>query len=257
MGSLEVRQFMCLNDNFGVLVHDPDSGSTAAIDVPDAEAVARELDAAGWTLTHILVTHHHADHTQGVAPLKEKTGCFVIGPADSAEQTGLCDQTVRDGDVVRFGDYQVDAIATPGHTLDQISYHLPEAGLAFTGDTLFAMGCGRVFEGTPEMMWASLQKLVTKLPPDTVVYCGHEYTLANARFAVTVDPANSALADRLAEVETLREAGKPTLPTTMALELQTNPFLRATDPGVQEAVGMVGAAPAAVFAEVRRRKDSF
>ncbi|MEI2387092.1 hydroxyacylglutathione hydrolase [Breoghania sp. JC706] len=257
MSLLEIRQFMCLDDNFGVLAHDPKSGATLTVDVPDADAVARELDKAGWKLTHILITHHHADHTQGLKALKAKTGAHVIGPVKSASRFPEFDQNVGDGDTVRFGAYDICCIATPGHTLDQISYWLPEAEVAFTGDTLFAMGCGRIFEGTPEMMWASLEKLVTMLPPQTAIYCGHEYTLANARFAVTVDPANSALADRLAEVETLREAGKPTLPTTMALEKQTNPFLRARDPGVQEAVGLIGAPADEVFAEVRHRKDTF
>ena len=257
MGSLEIRQFMCLDDNFGVLAHDPGSGATLAVDVPDADAVAAELDKAGWKLTHILITHHHADHTQGLKALKQKTGAHVIGPVKSASRFAEFDQSVGDGDAVRFGDGEIRCIATPGHTLDQISYWIPDAAVAFTGDTLFAMGCGRIFEGTPDMMWASMEKLRATLPPHTEIYCGHEYTLANARFAVTVDPSNSALAERLAEVEALRAAGKPTLPTTMALEMQTNPFLRAGDPGVQEGVGLAGAPADEVFAEVRRRKDSF
>ncbi|WP_321341523.1 hydroxyacylglutathione hydrolase [Breoghania sp.] len=257
MGSLEIRQFTCLNDNFGVLAHDPDTGKTLAVDVPDADAVMAELEAAGWKLTHILITHHHADHTQGLAALKARTGAFVIGPAKSATRVGPFDQSVGDGDVVPFGGDEIRCIATPGHTLDQISYWLPGAGVAFTGDTLFAMGCGRLFEGSAEVMWASLEKLIDMLPSQTRIYCGHEYTLANARFAVSVDPANAALADRLAEVEALRAAGKPTLPTTMALEMQTNPFLRVHDAGLQEAIGLAGAPAAEVFAEVRRRKDSF
>lgn len=257
MPSLEIRQFTCLSDNFGVLVHDPETGSTAAIDVPDAATVSAELKKAGWTLSHILITHHHADHTQGLKQLKDETGAHVVGPAMSATQIGLYDETVDDGDTVRFGDYDVCCIATPGHTLDQISYWIPDGEVAFTGDTLFAMGCGRVFEGTPEMMWSSLDKLITMLPPQTSIYCGHEYTLANAKFAVSVDPANSALARRLAEVEALRAANKPTLPTTMALEKETNPFLRVRDPGVQATVGLAGASAAEVFTEVRRRKDTF
>ncbi|WP_321504838.1 hydroxyacylglutathione hydrolase [Breoghania sp.] len=257
MGSLEIRQFMCLNDNFGVLAHDPETGATFAVDVPDANAVMAELDAAGWKLTHILITHHHADHTQGLAALKAQTGAFVIGPAKSADRVGRFDQSVDDGDVVPFGSDKIHCIATPGHTLDEISYWLPDAGVAFTGDTLFAMGCGRLLEGSAEVMWASLEKLINKLPSDTRIYCGHEYTLANARFAVSVDPANAALADRLAEVEALRAAGKPTLPTTLALEMQTNPFLRVKDAELQEAVGLAGAPATEVFAEVRRRKDSF
>ena len=257
MGSLEIRQFMCLNDNFGVLAHDPETGATFAVDVPDADAVMSELQAAGWKLTHILITHHHADHTQGLAALKARTGAFVIIPRKSSDRVGPFDQKVDDGDVVPFGSDEIRCIATPGHTLDEISYWLPGSGVAFTGDTLFAMGCGRLLEASPEVMWASLEKLVEKLPSDTRIFCGHEYTLANARFAVSVDPANAALADRLAEVEALRAAGKPTLPTTMALELQTNPFLRVQDAGLQDAIGLAGVPAAEVFAEVRRRKDSF
>ena len=257
MARLEIRQFTCLSDNFGVLIHDPQTGATASIDVPDAAPVEAELAANGWTLSHIFITHHHADHTQGVAPLKAKTGAKVIAPADSAQRIGGVDETISDGDRFSFGSLNVHCVATPGHTLDQISFWIPDAQVAFTGDTLFALGCGRVFEGTPAMMWASLDKLAGMLPPETAVYCGHEYTLANARFALTVDPDNEALAARVREIEALRAAGKPTLPTTMAAERATNPFLRARDPGVQKAVGLTGAPAAEVFAEVRRRKDSF
>lgn len=257
MARLEIRQFTCLNDNFGVLIHDPQTGATAAIDVPDAAPVEAELAASGWTLSHIFITHHHADHTQGVAPLKAATGAKVIAPADSADRIGNVDETVSDGDRFTFGSLEVHCIATPGHTLDQISFWIPDASVAFTGDTLFALGCGRIFEGTPTMMWDSLDKLAGMLPPETHVYCGHEYTLANARFALTVDPDNEALAARVQEVERLRADGRPTLPTTMAAERATNPFLRARDAGVQKAVGLAGAPAAEVFAEVRRLKDNF
>ncbi|AXS38844.1 hydroxyacylglutathione hydrolase [Breoghania sp. L-A4] len=257
MTPLEIRQFTCLNDNFGVLIHDPQSGATAAIDVPDAGTVLAELTDSGWTLSHIFITHHHADHTQGLSALKSATGAQVIAPEDSAEKIGDVDQTVRDGDRFAFGPYNVHCIATPGHTLDQISYWIPDASVAFTGDTLFALGCGRIFEGTPAMMWESLDKLAGMLPPETEVYCGHEYTLANARFALSVDPNNEALISRARDIEALRAQNKPTLPTTMAAERATNPFLRARDAGVQKAVGMPGASAAEVFAEVRRRKDNF
>lgn len=257
MTQLEIRQFMCLSDNFGVLIHDPETGATASIDVPEAEPVLAELSATGWKLSHIFVTHHHDDHTQGIAPLKRETGAKVIAPADTAARIGNVDETVSDGDRFEFGTLQVHCIATPGHTLDQISYWIPEATVAFTGDTLFALGCGRVFEGTHEMMWGSLDKLAGTLPPETAIYCGHEYTLSNARFALTVDPENRELAQRVDQVEALRAEGKPTLPTTMAAERATNPFLRARDAGVQAAVGLVGAEPGEVFAEVRRRKDAF
>ncbi len=254
---LEVRQFLCLSDNFGVLIHDPTDGTTIAVDVPDAQAYRDELAATGWSLSHILITHHHWDHTQGLSELKQATGAHVTGPELSRHRISDMDRFVEDGDRIRCGGLEIEAIATPGHTLDQISWWIPEAGIAHTGDTLFALGCGRVIEGDMEMMWASLDKLARKLPPETEVYCGHEYTLANARFALTVDPDNAALAARSADVAALRAADKPTLPTTMAAELATNPFLRARDAAVQKAVGLEGAEPAEVFAEVRRRKDGF
>jgi hydroxyacylglutathione hydrolase len=256
MADLIVAQFPARSDNFGVLVHDPDSGATASIDAPEADAVSRELQARGWRLSHILVTHKHLDHVEGVPALRESYGATVIGPAKSAAETGLYDQTVKDGDSFDFAGRQVQVLETPGHTLDHVSYYLPDAGLAFVGDTLFALGCGRVFEGTPEMMWSSLSKLRT-LPDETQAYCGHEYTLSNAKFAVTVDPGNAALKERLQEVERLRADGRPTLPTTIGREKATNPFLRADDPELARVLGMDGAAPAQVFAEIRKRKDRF
>jgi hydroxyacylglutathione hydrolase len=256
MAEFEIAQFPARSDNFGVLVHHPDTGVTASIDAPEADAITRELQARGWQLSHILVTHKHFDHVEGVPALREAFGATVIGPARSAAETGLYDQTVKEGDYLDFAGREVRVIETPGHTLDHVSYHLPEARLAFVGDTLFALGCGRVFEGTPEMMWASLSKL-RALPDETSVYCGHEYTLSNARFAVTVDPGNAALKERLAEVERLRADGEATLPTTIGREKATNPFLRADDPALARSLGLDGAAPAAVFAEIRKRKDRF
>jgi hydroxyacylglutathione hydrolase len=256
MADLIVAQFPARSDNFGVLVHDPDSGATASIDAPEADAVSRELQARGWRLSHILVTHKHLDHVEGVPALRESFGAAVIGPARSAAETGLYDQTVKEGDSFDFAGREVRVLETPGHTLDHISYHLPDAGLAFVGDTMFALGCGRVFEGTPEMMWESLSKL-RALPDETSVYCGHEYTLSNAKFAVTVDPDNAALLERLKEVERLRSDGEPTLPTTIGREKAANPFLRADDPALARSLGMDGAAPAQVFAEIRKRKDRF
>ncbi|MYZ49186.1 hydroxyacylglutathione hydrolase [Propylenella binzhouense] len=254
--ALEIAQFIGRSDNFCVLVHDPASGATAAIDAPDSDAIAKVLESRGWRLTHILVTHKHLDHIEGIPALKEAYSAEVIGPAASAAETGLYDRTVSEGDRFTFGGTPVEVIGTPGHTLDHVTYYLPEEKLAFAGDTIFAMGCGRVIEGTPEMMWASLLKL-RALPPDTTVYCGHEYTLANARFAATVDPSNTEVSERLREVERLRENGEVTLPTTIAREIATNPFLRADSPLVMAAVDMNGADPAAVFAEIRRRKDRF
>ncbi|MEM7463792.1 MAG: hydroxyacylglutathione hydrolase, partial [Pseudomonadota bacterium] len=211
------------------------------------------LDEKGWKLTHILVTHHHADHTQGVGPLKEKTGCQVIGP-DNPSINNL-DQTVSDGDSFQFAGETVNVIATPGHTLDMINFHFPAQKVVFTADTLFALGCGRVFEGTPHQMWNSLEKL-TKLPSDTTIYCGHEYTLANARFALTVDGTNAELVARAAEIEALRAQDKATLPTTLDVELRTNPFLRPADPQIRKNLGMENASDADVFAEIRKRKDN-
>ena len=256
MADFEIVQLPARSDNFAVLVHDRASGATASIDAPDAAPIRTELEARGWALTHILVTHKHLDHVEGIGPLRQAYDLTVIGPQKSAAETGLYDQAVADGDHLEFAGTEVRVIETPGHTLDHVSYYLPGEKIVFVADTLFALGCGRVFEGTPEMMWESLKKL-RALPDETVVYCGHEYTLANAEFAVSVEPDNAALAARAAEIRALRAKSKPTLPTTIAAEKKTNPFLRADDPVLAEALGMTGADAAAVFAEVRGRKDLF
>jgi len=256
MAAFEIVQLPARSDNFAVLVHDPASGATASIDAPDAGPIKAGLEARGWTLTHILVTHKHLDHVEGIGPLRQTYDVTVVGPQKSAAETGLYDRTVDDGDTLDFAGTEVRVIATPGHTLDHVSYYMPDEKVAFVADTLFALGCGRVFEGTAEMMWESLKKL-RALPDDTVIYCGHEYTLANAEFAVSVEPGNAALAARAAEIRALRDEGKPTLPTTIKREMETNPFLRADDPVLAGAVGLAGADPVAVFAEVRGRKDRF
>lgn len=256
MAALKTHQFPCRSDNYGVLIHDPEAGVTAAIDTPETAAVEKALADTGWTLTHILNTHHHGDHTEGNLALKEATGCTIVGPRGEADRIPGIDVAVGEGDVYRFGTHDATVIETPGHTLGHIAYYFAADKVAFVGDTLFALGCGRVFEGTPEQMWASLSKLMA-LPGDTTVYCGHEYTQANARFAVTVDPDNAALAARAAEIDAKRARGEPTVPTTIAIELETNPFLRAADPAIQAHLGLAGADPAQVFAEIRRRKDSF
>jgi hydroxyacylglutathione hydrolase len=256
MADFDIVQLPARSDNFAVLIHDPVSGDTASIDAPDAAPIKAELQARGWQLTHILVTHKHLDHVEGIKPLRQAYNVTVIGPQKSAAETGLYDRTVADGDRLEFAGADVQVIETPGHTLDHVSYFLPAQKVAFTADTLFALGCGRVFEGTPEMMWESLKKL-RALPDETVVYCGHEYTLANAEFALSVEPDNAALAARAAEIRALRADGKPTLPTTIGREKQTNPFLRADDPGLAATLGMTGADPVAIFAEVRGRKDRF
>lgn len=254
MAPLDIHLFACLDDNYGVLIHDADSGLTASIDAPDADDVLAALKEKGWRLTHILVTHHHADHVQGIRELKEATGCRVIGPKGEAQKIPGLDEAVVEGDTLHLGRHAVHVIETPGHTLGHIAYYLPDAELLFAGDTLFALGCGRVFEGTPQMMHASLRKLAA-LPGETRVYCGHEYTLANARFALTIEPANAALQARQKEIESLRAAGQPTLPTTIAQELQTNPFLRAHVPAIQQRLNMTGAPEWQVFAEIRERKN--
>ena len=256
MARFEVVQFPARSDNFGVLLHDGASGATLAIDAPDFDSVASVLHARNWLLSHILVTHKHADHIEGIPALKAAYSPEVIGPAESAAMVGVYDRTVSDGDTLHWCGADVRVIATPGHTLDHVSYYLPEEHLVFVADTIFALGCGRVIEGTHEMMWESIKRL-RALPDDTILYCGHEYTLANARFAVTVDPRNSALRERLGEVERLRAENRPTLPTTIGREKATNPFLRADHPDVMAAVGLAGADPARVFAEIRTRKDRF
>ncbi len=254
MADLQVHQFPCLSDNYGLLIHDPATGDTASIDTPDADTISAALAEKGWTLTHILNTHHHGDHTGGNMALKDATGCRIIGPHGGGIP-GI-DQAIGEGDTVTFGSFTAKIFETPGHTLDHIIYWFEGEQTAFVGDTVFALGCGRVFEGTFEQMWSSLAK-VRALPPETVIYCAHEYTLANAKFAITVDPDNDALKARIKKIEALREAGKPTVPTTLETELATNPFLRPDDSGLQKAVGLAGATPAEVFAEVRRRKDNF
>lgn len=253
--TLEIYQFPARSDNYGVLIHDTETGKTASIDAPSAAEVEAALAAKGWTLTHILTTHHHHDHTEGNAALKAKTGCEIIGPRGEAEKVPGIDKEVGEGDAFMFGKFNVGVLETPGHTLGHIIYFIPEAKVAFVGDTMFAMGCGRVFEGTHEMMWNSLAKL-RKLPPDTTVYAGHEYTQSNAKFALTIEPDNEALKKRAAEVDALRAEGKPTLPTTIALELATNPFLRACEPKVKKALDLQTAPDWAVFGEIRTRKDN-
>ena len=252
--TLEIEQFMCREDNFAVLVHDPGSGETAAIDAPEAGPIVDALERRGWRLTHILCTHHHADHTDGNAALKEAFGAQLVAPAAERDRIRGIDREVAGGDVLTVCNARVEVIDTPGHTSGHVSYHWPEDARAFTADCLFSLGCGRVFEGTMEEMHASLARLAA-LPPETVIHCGHEYTAANARFAMTVDPDNAALRTRAEEVERLRAAGKPTLPVRLADELATNPFLRAHDPAIRARLGIETASDAEVFAALRRLKD--
>src|SRR4029079_14710699 len=227
----ETKLFRCLKDNYGVLIHDPASGATAAIDAPEAAPVEAALKATGWKLTDILVTHHHADHTGGIAELKEKHHCGVVAPQAEAGKIPLVDETWSEGAAVSVGNLKANVIETPGHTLGHITYWFHGDKLAFAGDTLFSIGCGRVIEGTPEMMWASLKKL-RDLPGDTQIYCGHEYTMANIKFALTVEPDNAALVARGAEAAKQIADGTWTIPTTIDEETAANPFLRADVPAV-------------------------
>jgi hydroxyacylglutathione hydrolase len=252
----QVHLFPCLSDNYGVLVHDPATGATASIDAPEAGAVEKALTATGWKLSDILVTHHHHDHTGGIAALKERYGCKVTAPRDEAARIAGVDATVGEGDVARLGELSARVFDTPGHTLGHISYWFEADKLAFVGDTLFSIGCGRVIEGTPEMMWASLVKL-RALPDDTKVFCGHEYTAANVKFALTIEPDNPALKARADDVARLRQDGKPTLPTTIGAEKAANPFLHGDDAKVAASLGLSGKPAAQVFAMIRGRKDKF
>jgi hydroxyacylglutathione hydrolase len=256
MNAIEIHMFPCLKDNYGYLLHDRDAEVTAAIDTPDARAYLAELAAKGWRLTHILNTHHHADHAGGNLELKRQTDCLIVGPrADAARIPGI-DVEVGDGEVVAFGPRRIEVYDTPGHTRGHIVYRLPDDAAAFVGDTLFALGCGRLFEGTARQMCDSLAK-ISAWPDETRLYCAHEYTQSNARFALTVEPNNDALVARAREVERLRAAGFPTVPTTVAAEKATNPFLRAHSRDLQQTVGLVGADEVEVFAKTRALKDAF
>ena len=252
----EIYLFPCLTDNFGVLIHDPTSGATASIDAPEAKPVEAALQKTGWRLTDILVTHHHADHTAGIGELKARHKCRVTAPRGEAQRIAGVDEKVGEGDTVRVGDLEARVIDTPGHTAGHISFFFAADKLAFVGDTLFSIGCGRVIEGTPQMMWNSLLEL-RGLPDDTRFYCGHEYTKANIRFAKTIEPNNKALAARAAEVDKLLAAGKPTIPATIGAEKAANPFLRADNAEVAKSLGLAGAPPWKVFAEIRERKNRF
>ncbi|MAS12151.1 MAG: hydroxyacylglutathione hydrolase [Nitratireductor sp.] len=252
--ALKIEQFMCRSDNFGILAHDTETGETALIDAPEEGAILAAVERTGWRPTMILTTHHHPDHVEANLALKERFGLSITGPAAEADRIPGIDRTVSEGDTVTVGKQNATVIETPGHTAGHVSYHFSDAGIVFTADTLFALGCGRLFECKPPVMLASLKKLAA-LPLETVVYCGHEYTEANARFALTVDPTNSALKERAKEISRLRSEGKPTLPTTMGKEMATNPFLRWHDPVIRRNLGMEDASDEAVFAEIRKRKD--
>jgi hydroxyacylglutathione hydrolase len=248
--------FMCRKDNYGYLAHDVDSGRTAAIDAPDAGAILAALKARGWTLTDIFITHHHEDHVEGIPLLVEAFGAKVTGPRAEMEKIEGLDAQVEPGDTVALGATSFAVLAAPGHTLGHIVYYDAAGGHLFTGDALFSLGVGRMFEGTPGPMWQGLAAL-RELPDDTLVYCGHEYTAANARFALSVDPTNSALQIRAAEVDKARAEGRFTIPVSLGLEKRTNPFLRVDTATIAKAMHLVPADPIGVFAALRQAKDEF
>lgn len=250
----EIRTFTCLNDNFGYLIHDVETRATASIDAPEAGPIIKALEREGWQLTDILITHHHGDHVGGVAELKQKYNCRVVAPHDKTTKIADVDLRVANADVVKVGTLLGRVLETPGHTLDHISYVFDTEKALFAADTLFSIGCGRVFEGTYPMMWDSLLKL-RALPDDFKLYCGHEYTAPNVKFALTVDPDNAALQARAAEVTKLRAENKPTIPSLLGDEKRANVFLRADEPSVAARLHMKGADAAAVFGELRERKN--
>ncbi|MFK8035379.1 MAG: hydroxyacylglutathione hydrolase [Hyphomicrobiales bacterium] len=255
MSELIIEQFMCRSDNFGVLVHDPETGLTAAIDAPEAEPILEVLAKRNWTLSHVFLTHHHADHTAGLPLLAERFNPKLIGPKKSMDKVDGIVLPVAEGNVIEWSGHDVKVLETPGHTLDHVSYWFSDDALVFAGDTLFALGCGRIFEGDAAMMWESLEKL-SALPDATLLYCGHEYTLSNARFALSVDPDNAALKLRAEEVARLRRDELPTLPSSIGVERRTNPFLRASSQELKDTLGMSDASDEAVFTHLRLAKDN-
>lgn len=253
---MEITQFICRSNNFGVLLHDEASGLTAAIDAPDAKAIETMLAAKNYRLDVLFITHHHVDHIAGIDRLKTVYGAKVVGPKKEADKIAGIDEAVDEQSRFEFAGHSVKIIETPGHTLGSICYYFAENKLLFTGDTLFSLGCGRLFEGTAEMMFSSLTKLKA-LPDDIKLYCGHEYTKENARFARTIDPKNTALINRAAAVDRLIAVGEPSLPSSIKIEKAANPFLRCDDPAIRRTLNMENASDIAVFAEIRKRKDQF
>ena len=252
--SLEIHQFPCLEDNYGFLLHDAVSGETTCIDTPDADAYLNAADARGWTITQIWNTHWHPDHAGGNEAIKQATGCKITAPVVEATKIAGVDRVVAGGDAIKLGAYDVEVIDVGGHTLGHIAYYLPEAGVAFVGDSLFALGCGRMFEGTAPQFWASLSRLKA-LPPQTTLYCAHEYTASNAKFALFADPDNATLAEYSREITDKRTRMQPTVPFNLGRELATNPFLRADDAAMQARWG--GDDAVATFAALREAKNNF
>lgn len=253
---LIVDVFSARSDNFGYLVHDEATGRTAAIDAPEAGPIRNALLHRGWTLTDIFITHHHVDHVEAIPELKAAFGARVVGPREEADRIEGLDELVGDGDTIALGETRFEVMAMPGHTLGHVVFYNREGGHLFSADALFSLGVGRMFEGTPGPMWAGLKRL-RDLPDETLVYCGHEYTQSNARFALSIDPDNEALRARAAEVDQLRAAGKATIPFNLGEDKRANPFLRADVPELARHYGFEGADPAEVFAAIRKGKDNF
>jgi len=256
MAKLDIHQIPVLSDNYVYLAHEAESGATAVVDPAVVEPVLAAAEAKGWAITHILNTHHHNDHTGGNLEIKQHTGCTIVGPRADRDRIPGIDVEVGDGDTVMLGNAEARVFDVPGHTRGHIAYWFEESDTLFCGDTLFAMGCGRLFEGTPQQMWSSLSKLKA-LPDETRVYCAHEYTQSNGRFALSVEPDNAALVERMASVDAARSRNEPTVPSTMALERATNPFLRPDSDDLQRTIGLAGHDVVEVFAETRRLKDNF
>lgn len=254
--NLEIYQFPCLSDNYGYLIHDAEHNLTATIDTPEVAPINQALADKGWTLTHILNTHHHFDHAGGNLELKDQWQCTIVGAKDDAGRIPGIDVELSDGDTYQFGNHEATVFDVSGHTMGHIAFYFAADDVLFSGDALFALGCGRLFEGTPNQMWHSLQKLKA-LPDATTVYCAHEYTASNAAFALSVEPDNETLQERADEIKRLRAAGQPTVPSNLGLEKATNPFLRPNSINLQKTLAMTGATEVEVFAETRRRKDNF
>ncbi len=250
---LKIHQFPCLSDNYGYLIHDPESGETAAIDTPDAKVYLAEAEAQGWKITQIWNTHWHPDHAGGNDEIRRVTGCKIVAPQEVDKISGI-DRVVDHGDLVQLGKYTAHVIDVGGHTNGHIAYHIPSEEDAFVGDAVFALGCGRMFEGEPKQFWNSLER-IKALPPETTLYCAHEYTQSNAAFALHADPENEALQAYVEEIKAKRERDEPTVPMGLARELETNPFLRADDPALMEKWG--GDKPHETFAALRAAKDEF
>jgi hydroxyacylglutathione hydrolase len=253
---LEILQLPVLEDNYVYLLHEPGSGATVAVDPAVAGPVLEALDARGWRLSHVLNTHHHGDHVGGNLELKAATGCTIVGAVGDRQRIPGIDVALKEGEEFRIGSASARMLEVPGHTSGHVAFWFETDAALFCGDTLFALGCGRLFEGSAEQMWRSLERLRV-LPPEAKVFCAHEYTQANARFAATMEPGNAALRERMSRVDQLRREGRATVPSSLGEELATNPFLRPESPEIRERVGLPDAPDVEVFAEIRRRKDVF